>query len=257
MKKESSDTLKRETLIYGLNPVKEIVEKAPHAVCGIIVPENIENRNAVAIAEMAKSKGIRVKTVASKEFLRLERGRNFQKIAAELKEFEYTGLEEVLKEIKSASKRYPLMIALDSVTDPHNLGAIARTACFFGADCVIIPKDRAASVTPAVIKASSGAVFRIPVVKVVNLARTLDELFERGFLVIGADAKGGTDIRDMKFDEPLVVVFGSEGEGLRKLVREKCRKLVNIPAAGFESLNVSVAAGIIIFCLMSCLTMDR
>jgi len=86
---------------------------------------------------------------------------------------------------------------------------------------------------------------------VVNLARTLDELFERGFLVIGADAKGGTDIREMKFDEPLVVVLGSEGAGLRRLVKEKCRKLVNIPSAGFESLNVSVAAGIIIFYVKS------
>ncbi|MBL0289182.1 MAG: 23S rRNA (guanosine(2251)-2'-O)-methyltransferase RlmB [Betaproteobacteria bacterium] len=140
-----------------------------------------------------------------------------------------------------------LLLVLDGVTDPHNLGACLRNADAFGAHAVIVPRDRAVGVNATVAKAASGAAETVPVIAVTNLARTLGELKEMGLWVLGADA-GGESLPDADLAGPLAWVLGAEGAGLRRLTRERCDRIVGIPLAGsVESLNVAVAAGICLY----------
>jgi len=140
------------------------------------------------------------------------------------------------------------VLVLNGVTDPQNLGALIRTAHCLGVNGIIIPENRAAAVTAAVVKASAGAAHRTPVAQVVNLARTIEYLQERGFWIYGADAGGDTDIEKFDDNGPVALVMGSEGKGLSPLVRKKCDFLLCIPMVGVVgSLNVSVAAGIILY----------
>jgi 23S rRNA (guanosine2251-2'-O)-methyltransferase len=140
-----------------------------------------------------------------------------------------------------------LLLVLDGVTDPHNLGACLRNADAFGAHAVIVPKDRAAGVNATVAKAASGAADTVPVITVTNLARTLRELKERDVWILGADA-GGESLFDADVSGPIAWVLGAEGAGLRRLTREHCDRIVGIPVAGsVESLNVSVASGICLY----------
>ena len=141
----------------------------------------------------------------------------------------------------------PLLLVLDGVTDPHNLGACLRSADAFGAHAVVIPKDRAVGVNATVAKAASGAADTVPVITVTNLARALRDLKERGVWILGADA-GGENLFDADVSGPVAWVLGAEGSGLRRLTRELCDRVVGIPLAGaVESLNVSVAAGICLY----------
>jgi 23S rRNA (guanosine2251-2'-O)-methyltransferase len=142
----------------------------------------------------------------------------------------------------------PLLLVLDGVTDPHNLGACLRTADAAGAHAVVIPKDRAATVDGVVRKVAAGAAEFIPVASVTNLARTLGSLKERGIWVVGTDGEAGQPHYEADFRRPLALVLGAEGSGMRRLTRETCDFLVRIPMAGhMQSLNVSVAAGIALF----------
>ncbi|HZP88076.1 MAG TPA: 23S rRNA (guanosine(2251)-2'-O)-methyltransferase RlmB [Burkholderiales bacterium] len=141
----------------------------------------------------------------------------------------------------------PLLVVLDGVTDPHNLGACLRNADAFGAHAVIVPKDRAVGVNATVAKAASGAADTIPVISVTNLARSLRELKDKGVWLLGADA-GGESLYDADLAGPIAWVFGAEGTGLRRLTRELCDRIIGIPLVGtVESLNVSVAAGVCLF----------
>ncbi|MFN3282789.1 MAG: 23S rRNA (guanosine(2251)-2'-O)-methyltransferase RlmB [Pseudothermotoga sp.] len=140
-----------------------------------------------------------------------------------------------------------LIVLLDHVVDPHNLGAIIRTSVGAGASAVVITKDRSAKVTAAVVKVSAGTVFRIPIVIVTNLANTIERLQKRGYWVYGADMHG-KNLFEERFISPVAVVFGNEGEGLSRLVRERCDQLISIPMfSSIDSLNVSVSAGIVLF----------
>ena len=140
-----------------------------------------------------------------------------------------------------------LLLVLDGVTDPHNLGACLRNADAFGAQAVIVPRDRAVGVNATVAKAASGAAETVPVIAVTNLARTLGELKEMGLWVLGADA-GGESLPDADLGGPLAWVLGAEGAGLRRLTRERCDRIVGIPLVGsVESLNVAVAAGVCLY----------
>ena len=141
----------------------------------------------------------------------------------------------------------PLLLVLDGVTDPHNLGACLRSADAFGAQAVVVPKDRAVGVNATVAKAASGAADTVPVIAVTNLARALRELKECGVWIVGADT-GGESLFDADLAGPIAWVLGAEGSGLRRLTRESCDRIVGIPLSGsVESLNVSVAAGICLF----------
>jgi 23S rRNA (guanosine2251-2'-O)-methyltransferase len=152
-----------------------------------------------------------------------------------------------LDDVLDTAGEAPLLLVLDGVTDPHNLGACLRCADAFGVDAVIIPKDRAVGVNATVAKAASGAADTIPVVTVTNLARALRDIKARGIWVVGADT-GGESLFDADLTGPIAWVLGAEGEGLRRLTRESCDRIVGIPLAGsVESLNVSVAAGICLY----------
>ena len=153
---------------------------------------------------------------------------------------------------KRRSKRWreqpPLLLVLDGVTDPHNLGACLRSADAAGVAAVVAPRDRAAGLTPVVRKVAAGAAESVPFVAVVNLARTLRELKERGVWLVGTDDEAERTLYDVDMTGPTAIVMGSEGEGLRRLTREACDELVRIPMGGaVESLNVSVAAGVALF----------
>ncbi len=153
-----------------------------------------------------------------------------------------------LDELLDGLKVPPLLLVLDGVTDPHNLGACLRVANAAGAHAVIAPKDRAAGVTPVVSKVASGAAEATPYIMVTNLARTLDELKDRHIWVAGADERGESDLYSANLPEAMAWVLGAEGEGMRRLTRQRCDLLVRIPMQGqVESLNVSVAAGVVLF----------
>jgi len=155
--------------------------------------------------------------------------------------------ELTLEQVIETAREPPLLLVLDGVTDPHNLGACLRSADAFGAHAVIVPKDRAVGVNATVAKAASGAADTVPVITVTNLARTLRELKDHGVWILGADT-GGESLFEADVAGPVAWVLGAEGAGLRRLTRELCDRIVGIPLAGMvESLNVSVAAGICLF----------
>jgi 23S rRNA (guanosine2251-2'-O)-methyltransferase len=155
--------------------------------------------------------------------------------------------ERSLDEVLDAAREPPLLLVLDGVTDPHNLGACLRSADAFGAHAVVVPKDRAVGVNATVAKAASGAADTMPVVTVTNLARALRDLKDRGLWILGADV-GGESLFDADVGGPVAWVLGAEGSGLRRLTRELCDRIVGIPLVGaVESLNVSVAAGICLY----------
>ena len=144
------------------------------------------------------------------------------------------------------------LLILDGVMDPRNLGAMIRTAHAFGVNGVILPENRAATVSPAVIKASAGAASCLPVARVVNLVRTIDALKARGFWIYGADVRGGQGLEDLRMDGDVALVMGSEGKGIRPLVRRQLDFVLSIDmVGGVDSLNVSVAAGIILHAMMT------
>ncbi|MDO9585152.1 MAG: 23S rRNA (guanosine(2251)-2'-O)-methyltransferase RlmB [Syntrophales bacterium] len=172
--------------------------------------------------------------------------KSHQGIVALCEAYAYAEVDDVIDNRPRSNNS--LVLVLDGVTDPQNLGALIRTAHCLGVNGIIIPENRAAAVTAAVIKASAGAANRTPVAQVVNLSRTIEYLQERGFWIYGADADGGADIERFDDDGPVALVMGSEGKGLSPLVRKKCDFLLCIPMVGVVgSLNVSVAAGIILY----------
>ncbi len=168
-----------------------------------------------------------------------------------IKSFVYADLDVLIKN-RNKLFNFDLILVLDSIMDPQNLGSIIRTAHCLGANGVVIPEDRAAPVTAAVIKASAGSVGQIPVTRVVNLAQTIEYLKNKGFWIFGADAHDGSNLREMDFNCHVVLVLGGEAKGIRPLVKKKCDFLLTIPMMGnFDSLNVSVAAGIIQYEILS------
>ena len=182
----------------------------------------------------------------SRQYLDELSGRDDHQGVVGLREsFAYAHLDTILQN-RNAHVLHDLIVILDSVVDPQNLGSIIRSAHCLGANGVIIPTDRAASVTPAVIKVSAGSAEKLPVARVTNLSQVIDELKDKGFWIFGADARDGKALNEQDFNCPVVLVLGSEAKGIRPLVKKKCDFLVTIPMAGnFDSFNVAVAAGII------------
>lgn len=226
----------------GLHAVEALLREARDLVQEVLL-EVQATRPARALAEEARSLGVPVRSVSSEAIRSWSRGRNFQGIAARLRSYPYADFPEWLEARKASS----LVLALDSIQDPQNLGSILRTAAFYGVMGVVIPKDRAVGVTGAVIRSSSGAVTRVPVARVVNLARALREAGDAGWRVIGAVAHGGMRPEEVPRQGPRVLVMGAEGAGIRRLVLEACDTRVTLPSpGGFESLNVGVATGVLL-----------
>jgi len=234
--------------IYGRHAVEAALRADPARVERLWLAEGRRERALDAIARMAAEAGVPVERVPRARLDRLAGDRHHQGVAARYRGPEPRG-EGFLDGLLTTLSEPPLLLALDGVEDPRNLGACLRTAEAAGAHAVLAPRDRAVGLTPAAVKAAAGAAERLPFVQVTNLARTLARLArDYGLRVVGAAADAPASLYEADLRGPLVLVLGAEGRGLRRLTRERCEELVRIPMAGAaESLNVSVAAGILLY----------
>lgn len=233
--------------VIGRNPVLEALQAELPLKRGLIA-EGVERDSRLRdILKLAAEQSVPLLQASRLELDRLTGGAVHQGIALQLPEFEYANAEDVLDQALD-SETAPLVVACDSITDPRNLGAIIRSAAAFGAVGVLIPERRSAELTATAWKASAGAAARIPVAKVTNLNRTLVHYSEAGFTVIGLAGEGTGDLAAIDPDDPVLLVIGSEGDGLARLVRENCDVLARIPiSSAVESLNASVAASIALY----------
>lgn len=229
-------------VLYGFHAVLSRLRQGAAGVLEIYVDSARNDARAQELAKVAAERAVRVIAVDAQRLDGLTGNVRHQGVAARISAAPQAGnLEDLLESLSVP----PLLLVLDGVQDPHNLGACLRVADAFGVHAVIAPKDRAVGITPVVSKVASGAAESVPFISVTNLARTLRELKERNIWVFGADEKATTGLYDAKLNGPLAWVFGAEGEGMRRLTREHCDELVRIPMVGtVESLNVSVASGI-------------
>lgn len=232
-------------VVYGVNPVLEALKSG--TVEGLVIAEGRGGAPLKRLLKLAEDKGIEV-IFREKGYLdRLTGKAVHQGVLCFCPEFSYVAVDDIIRR-RADSYKDNLILLLDSVTDPQNLGSLIRTAHCFDVNGLIIPEKRAVPVTSAVVKASAGLARRTPIARVTNLAQTIEFLKEQGFWVYGAVAGSGEDIREVDFRGNIGLVMGSEGKGIRPLIREKCDFLVSIPmGSGVDSLNVSVAAGIILF----------
>ena len=232
--------------IYGLHAVRAMLERHPQRVLSVRLAQHRADARTRAIEELAQRNRIAVKRVDG-HHLREEFGEvAHQGVAAEVVPLAPWDEDQLLAALTEAQA--PLLLALDGVQDPHNLGACLRSADACGALAVIVPRDRAAQLSPAVRKVAAGAAESTPVVAVTNLVRTLKLLKEASLWVVGADAAAAQDAREVDLKGGVVLVLGSEGTGLRHLTQANCDFLVRMPQLGaVESLNVSVAAGMLLY----------
>ena len=233
-------------LLVGRNPIREAL-KSGRDIEKLLVARGELIGSAREIVAMAREQKIIVQEV---DRVRLDAmAPNHQGLIAVASAYSYKTVEDMLELAKSRGEQ-PFLVILDGVTDPHNLGAIIRSAECAGAHGVIIPERRAVGLTPSAVKASAGAVEYIPVAREVNLTRTIERLKKEGIWIYGA-AMNGEDYRKVDFSGPAALVIGSEGEGMSRLVSENCDKIISLPMKGqIDSLNASVAAGILLYAMM-------
>jgi 23S rRNA (guanosine2251-2'-O)-methyltransferase len=229
-------------LLLGPHAVHEALRAAPGQLAVIYLGEPHAHRE---LLELARQRKVLIEPRTAAELDTLADGVRHQGVLAIAGEYPYCGLDELLEGAGPA----PLLVALDQIQDPHNFGAIVRSAVALGAAGVITLRDRAAPVTPVVVRASAGATEQARIARVTNLARTLAELRERELEVVGLAMEGSVEIGALPYPaRGRVLVIGSEGDGLRRLVRENCDTLARIPMSGaLASLNASVAAGIALY----------
>jgi 23S rRNA (guanosine2251-2'-O)-methyltransferase len=234
--------------VAGRNSVVEAL-RAELPVTGLYVAEGAERDGRLKeVFAIAADRGISLLEVPRAELDRMTAGAVHQGLAARVPPYEYAHPDDLLA-AAAANAEPPLIVALDSVTDPRNLGAVVRSAAGFGAHGVVVPERRSAGMTPSAWKTSAGAAARVPVAQTVNLTRQLKAYQKAGCMVVGLAADGDVALPDLDLaDSPLVIVVGSEGKGLSRLVSETCDQLVSIPMAGtLESLNASVAASVALY----------
>ena len=238
--------MKPSETIYGMHAVRVMLERHADRVLTVRLAEQRDDPRARAIEELARREQRPVERVDI-QALRQQLGDvAHQGVAAEISPLPPWSEDELLVALQAV--RAPLLLALDGVQDPHNLGACLRTADACGALAVIVPRDRAVQLTPTVRKVAAGAAETTPVVTVTNLVRTLKLLKEAGLWIVGADAEAEKPARDVDLRGPIVLVLGAEGSGLRHLTRQNCDFLVSLPQRGaVESLNVSVAAAMLLY----------
>lgn len=231
--------------IEGRHPVLEAI-RAGRRVRKLLLLDGSRG-SAADVEAVARRAGIPIVTATRAELDALTRGRVHQGVVALAEPRVYQTVDDIIG-LAAQRREAPFVILLDGVEDPRNLGSIIRTATAAGAHGLIIPNRRSADLTPAAVKASAGAADHLAVARVVNLARTLDELKERGLWTVGADAGASATYTQLDLTGPTALVIGGEHQGLRRLVREKCDFLARIPMAGpITSLNASVAAAVLIF----------
>jgi 23S rRNA (guanosine2251-2'-O)-methyltransferase len=234
----------KNDFVYGIHAVAALIERSPERIDSLQILEGRSDQRMQQLLNAAERAQIRVARV-NRDALDKYEIRHQGVVALLANNFEYR--EADLKQLIERAEK-PLLLILDGVTDPHNLGACLRSADAAGVDVVIAPRDNAASLTPVARKVASGAAEAIPFVQVTNLARTLRDLKEWGVWIVGAAGEADVEIYDQDLTGPIAIAMGAEGSGLRRLTREHCDFLVKLPMAGsVSSLNVSVATGICLF----------
>ena len=233
-------------MVLGRNPVVECLRAGvPATALYVALGAETDERMTEAVTRAADS-GIAILEVPRVDLDRMSTNGLHQGIALQVPPYDYAHPDDMLRAAK-AEEAPALLVALDNISDPRNLGAIVRSVAAFGGHGVVIPQRRSASVTAVAWRTSAGAAARLRVARATNLTRTLKSWADAGLLVVGLDAEGDTELDEMDGTQPMVVVVGSEGKGLSRLVRENCDGIVSIPMAGkTESLNASVAAGVVL-----------
>ncbi len=232
-------------LIYGINPVREALRIHPHDVRWIKVGKG---RGGIKeIIELAEASGISIEFVSPASISGIARTDKHQGIVAEIAPYRYVGLEDMVGLWRSCGGK-ALILLLDSIQDPHNAGSLIRTACCAGAHGVVITKDRSVDITSTVVKSSAGATEHMPIARVTNLRQAIDRLKEAGLWIIGLDAGADMTFYEADLDLDIGLVVGSEGRGIRELIKRSCDILLSLPLKGeIGSLNASVAGGIAMY----------
>jgi 23S rRNA (guanosine2251-2'-O)-methyltransferase len=236
----------KRDLVYGLHAVRAVIDRAPERVLELWMAEPRQDARARDLKERVHGAGLKVQMVGNESLAKLAGDVTHQGVVAAVRPLKPWDEETLIASLNEAPN--PLLLVLDGVTDPHNLGACLRTADAAGARAVILPKDRSATVDAVARKVAAGAAEFVPVATVTNLARALARLKQSGVWVVGTDGEAEQPLYAADLNRPLALVLGAEGQGMRRLTRDSCDFLVRIPMAGqVESLNVSVAAGIALF----------
>ncbi len=240
----------KATYIYGRHPVAEVLRSRPRDVRRIYLTGAGRTSRLSDIERMAKRNHIPVTVVAKHKLDDLVGAAPHQGVAAAVAPFEYCDIDDILDRARRLDEP-PLILALDQIQDPHNLGSLIRSALALGAHGIVFPKDRATEVTPSVVKVSAGATAYLPIAKVTNLRRALNDLKAAGVWVVGSAASGSVASRaldEIDLTQPTVIVVGSEGKGMRRMVQHSCDLLVHIPMSEHPgSLNAGVAGGVILY----------
>jgi 23S rRNA (guanosine2251-2'-O)-methyltransferase len=233
--------------IYGRKPVLEALRSGNRTVTRLYLLQGSRDAILDQIESHAKAKGIPINMETRHRLDTMAGNEHHQGVVALAEDFKYAELEDLLEQARQKNEP-AFLVLLDEIEDPQNLGAIIRSADAAGAHGVVIPKHRAAEVNATVIKASAGAAEHLPSVKVTNLNETIRSLKEANVWVVGTDGEAKKNFYEYDFRQPVAIIIGNEGTGLRRLVRENCDELVKIPMAGkMSSLNASVAAALVMF----------
>ncbi len=242
MNKEDND----KQIIVGVNSVREALA-VERDISSIYIVEGAKLARVQELLPLAKKQGIKVKTIPRKDLDQIVGNNNHQGVAALVDSYSYLPLDDLLSRAKQAEGQ-PLLIMLDELEDPHNLGAILRTADAVAANGIIIPNRRAVGLTATVAKVSVGAIEHVPVSQVTNLVQTVERLKKEGFWIVGADASGAKLYSEIDYNMPLCLVIGSEGQGISRLLLKNCDYVVRLPMSGHvNSLNASVATSIFLY----------
>ncbi|MTI80717.1 MAG: 23S rRNA (guanosine(2251)-2'-O)-methyltransferase RlmB [Firmicutes bacterium] len=234
----------RQDIIAGRNAVREAL-RSGRTINKIMLAQGSKNGSIKEVVSLAKDSKIPVQNVERKHLDKIASGMQHQGVVAVAAAKDYTDFDDLLDAAEQQGQ--PFLVLLDEINDPHNLGAIIRTADAAGADGVIIPRRRSVQLTPTVAKASAGAVEHVPVARVTNLSQTIKKLQDRGVWVVGADMDGEL-YWNASLDGPIALVIGGEGKGLGRLVKESCDAVVKVPMSGkVNSLNASVASALLTY----------
>lgn len=235
-----------DEIVFGIHAVTNLLKRSPERVRELYLQQGRDDEKLQSIFTLAKKNSIHVQ-VAKKQFLDEKAQGNHQGVAARAKPVQAKGENELFAQLDHIDGPAFLLV-LDTITDPHNLGACLRTADAAGVHAVIAPKDKAVGITSTVSKVACGAAETVPFYQVTNLARTLKEFQDRGIWLYGTAGEASESVYKTDLKGPIAIVMGAEGKGLRRLTREACDHLIHIPMAGdVSSLNVSVAAGVCLF----------
>ncbi len=232
--------------VFGIHSAKACLEKTPQAVNRLFVLNNRKDKSIQSLVSLAKKAGVSAESLSRQQLDDMSAGANHQGVVLQLssQKQSYETVDDVLEQLTKPA----FILILDGVQDPHNLGACLRSADAAGVDAVVVPKDKAVSITPTVRKVACGAAETVPFFQVTNIARTIESLQQQGIWIYGLAGEAKQTLYDIDFKGSIALVVGAEGKGLRQLTKTKCDDLVSLPMQGYvDSLNVSVATGISLF----------